>query len=95
LNYLPAFTLPKTIDDCEIQSTIYFTEYGFANLYPTVRVSRHTTVMARSSFKMSALDEYVKTQGWQGDTLDNLTDVLDSVIDGRIDKPVDPSLGAH
>jgi hypothetical protein len=84
LHYLPTYKMPAHADDCTIKSTIYFTGYGFANLYPAAKSTRRMKISDRSNFAMSELDRYAAGQGWDGDALANLTEVLDAIIDGRI-----------
>jgi hypothetical protein len=84
LRYLPAYRMPSKAADCSIKSTIYFTSYGFANLYPAAKATRRIEISDQASFTMADLDRYAAGQGWEGDALANLTEVLDAIIDGRI-----------
>ena len=84
LRYLLPYQAPTKAADCSIKSTIYFTSYGFANLYPAAKSTRRIEISAQASFAMADLDRYAAAQGWDGDALTNLTEVLDSIIDGRI-----------
>jgi hypothetical protein len=84
LRYLPAYRMPSKAADCSVKSTIYFTSYGFANLYPAAKSTRRIEVNAQTSFAMADLDRYASSQGWEAGALANLTEVLDAIIDGRI-----------
>jgi hypothetical protein len=95
LRYLKPFTIPKSPDDCALVSMIYFTEYGFANIYPLASVARTTIARSQSTFTMAELNEYAARQGWQGDALDNLTQVLDAIIDKRITPKSPPPVAEH
>jgi hypothetical protein len=84
LNYLGIYRRPQQLSDCTIRSIICFTEFGFGNLYPTSRVSRRSTVNSRITLPWAELEQFVTHQGWSGDALDNLTELLDAMIDGRL-----------
>jgi hypothetical protein len=84
LRYLPPYQRPAKAADCSIKSTIYFTSYGFANLYPAAKSTRRIEISDQSSFAMTDLDRYAAAQGWDGDALVNLSEVLDAIIDGRV-----------
>jgi hypothetical protein len=79
---------PKTVDDCDIKSTIFFTDFGFGKLMPTGRASRRSVINHATTFSMAELDAYAQSQGWEGDALANLTETLDALIDGKL-KPAD------
>ncbi len=95
LHWVPPFVPPKSLGDCVIRSTVFFTEFGFANVFPTARASRSTLIKSQGVWPIATLDDFAKTQGMHGDALSNLTEVLDAVIDGRIAMPADPALGAR
>ncbi|HEX4129546.1 MAG TPA: hypothetical protein VHZ24_05845 [Pirellulales bacterium] len=84
LHYLGQYETPKTVDDCGVKTTIIFTEYGFGGLHPISRASRSTEIHGEASYPMSELDALAKRQAWRGDALDNLTETLDAVIDGKV-----------
>jgi len=84
LHYLPPYRVPSKAADCSIKSTIYFTSYGFANLYPAAKATRRIEISDQASLAMADLDRYASSQGWEGDALANLSEVLDAIIDGRI-----------
>lgn len=83
--YLRPYALPTSADECSIKSMIYFTQYSFGGLYPTASETRETEVHDRRSFSLASLDKYAKKAGWKGDALDNLTELLDAIIDGHVD----------
>ena len=85
LNYLKPFTLPRSRDECTIESTIFFTKYTAAKQSPAEKAARKLELRARQRFAMSELDAYVAQQGLEGDALDHLTRVLDDIIDGKIE----------
>ena len=58
LRYLPPYQAPSKAADCSIKSTIYFTSYGFANLYPAAKSTRRIEINAQASFAMADLDRY-------------------------------------
>lgn len=84
LNYLPPYQDPATREDCNVVSTIYFTEYTAAKQSPSAKAARQIDIHARSSFAMEELDAYAAAEGWTGDALDNLTELLDAIIDGKL-----------
>jgi hypothetical protein len=64
LRYLHPYRTPSKATDCTLQSTIFFTSYGFANLYPTAKTTRRLDVDVRATFTLADLDRYVASQGW-------------------------------
>ncbi len=84
LNYLRGYQPPLREADCDLRNTIYFTEYTQAKQSPSKKVTREVRIMARASYLMSDLDRWSTAQGWSGSALDNLTALLDAVIDGSV-----------
>jgi hypothetical protein len=84
LHYLRAYERPSRTDECSIKSTIYFTEYKYANLYPSAKASRQSVVRSRETFTIAELDQYAATAGLGGDAWDHITEILDAVVDGRV-----------
>jgi|GEM_PF-3509996 len=84
LNYLELFTKPGQADQTGIRGTIYFTEYKVANLLPAASVNRKTTVRAEARFSVNELDDYAGSQKWSGGWLDNVSEMLDAIIDRKV-----------
>ena len=84
LHYLKPFAIPEKLDECGIQSTVRITEYLLAGQYPSARAARRIHYRAIASLSMDQLDQYATAAGWSGDALDNLTEILDAVIDGAV-----------
>ncbi|MCA9102462.1 MAG: hypothetical protein KDA63_14975 [Planctomycetales bacterium] len=84
LRYLPPYVDPATADDCNVTSTIFFTEYTAAKQSPSAKVNRSTVVNSQANFTMEQLNAFAAEQGWQGDAMANLTATLDAIIDGKI-----------
>lgn len=84
LHHIQAHGLPHGVSDCSIRATVLFTSYESANLVPKESATRKLSIKSRTSFPVASLDDYCKTNGLPGDSFDNLTDVLDAVIDGKI-----------
>lgn len=89
LNYLKPYTEPPTIADTDIDSTIIFTAYTAAKQSPSAKASRKIDIRPRKYFEIASLDDFVKSQGLQGDFFDNLTTVLDAIIDGKVESAAD------
>lgn len=84
LVYVAPYVPPAKLDDCGMTSTIRLTEYAMAGQSPSARATRGLKFQARGSFDISELDAYAGGANLKGAALDNLTDVLDAVIDGRL-----------
>ncbi|MBX9788151.1 MAG: hypothetical protein K2Y37_04490 [Pirellulales bacterium] len=87
LRYVKPFSPPTGPDDCSVKSTMLFTEYTVAKQSPSAKVVRFISVNERLSLPMTELDKFVASAGLQGDALDNLTYVLDAMIDGKVTAP--------
>jgi hypothetical protein len=83
LNYLRPYTEPPTLADTDIDSTVFFTAYTAAKQSPSAKAARKIDIRPRQYFEIAELDEFAKAQGLQGDFFDNLTVVLDAIIDGK------------
>ena len=94
LHYLKPFALPAKLDECCIQSTVRVTEYQLAGQYPSARAARQIHYRAIVSLPVERLNQYASAAGWSGDALDNLTETLDAIIDGKIanDKVADDQI---
>jgi len=84
LVYVSGYTAPDKFDDCGMTSTILITEFAYAGQYPSARATRGLKFQSRGEFEMSELNAYARDARLKGGALDNLTDVLDAVIDGRL-----------
>ncbi|MBX3413131.1 MAG: hypothetical protein KF708_10620 [Pirellulales bacterium] len=85
LNYLRPYKSPETLAESDIDSTIFFTAYTAAKQSPSAKAAWQIDIRPRSYFEIAQLDEFAKSQGMQGDFLDNLTAVLDAIIDGKVE----------
>jgi hypothetical protein len=85
-NYLVPFEKPTQPSECGLLATILFTEYKYASLFPAAPATRRIGYHARSAYTTDELDAYCQTAGLTGDALDNLTEVLDAVIAGKVGK---------
>lgn len=82
--YLKPYQAPKARSECDASSVMYFTEYSAAKQSPSAKALRNTVFNSRASYALSELNEHAASAGWQGDALDNLTETLDAIIDGKI-----------
>jgi hypothetical protein len=87
LHYVKPFTAPKNADECSVKSTMLFTQYTVAKQSPSAKVVRFISLNERLTVSMADLDKFVAGAGMQGDALDNLTFVLDAIIDGKVKAP--------
>lgn len=85
VEFLEPYRAPVEPTDCSIASTILFTDYTVAKQSPSAKASRRLDVRTRATYPMEQLNAFVRAQGLEGDALDNLTVVLDAIIDGRIE----------
>ena len=75
---------PASPDECDLRSTIRITEYEMAGQMPSRRAAREVRINAAREFTIAALDEYAARAGLAGDAFDNLTEILDAIIDGKL-----------
>ncbi|MGD9648754.1 MAG: hypothetical protein AB7U73_23790 [Pirellulales bacterium] len=84
LHYVKPFSPPTGPNDCSVKSTMLFTEYTVAKQSPSAKVIRFISLNERLSVPVAELDKFVASEGLQGDAWDNLTYVLDAIIDGKV-----------
>lgn len=89
LNYLKPYEAPPALADTDIDSTIFFTAYTAAKQSPSAKAAWKIDIRPRSYFELAKLDEYAKSEGMTGDFLDNVTAVLDAIIDGKVEPTFD------
>jgi hypothetical protein len=78
------YTVPKNVNDCTIRSTVRITEYSLAGQLPSARAAREVRVKTDKEFAITDLNAYVRRAGLPGDAFDNLTELLDAIIDGQL-----------
>ena len=84
LHYLGDGRKPRQTGDCDIQATVFFSEYSHASQYPVKGVVRNSKVRSRQRFSLQTLEAFVRRQQPNGDVWDNITEILDAIIDGRV-----------
>lgn len=84
LNYLNAYHAPTTREDCTLLSTIFFTEYTLAKQSPSAKATREVVINRQAQVSLDQANEYAAAQGFKGDAWDNLTEILDAMIDGQL-----------
>jgi hypothetical protein len=84
LVHFKPYATPENPDDCTIRSTIRITEYSLAGQLPSARAARHVRIRSAKEFTIQALDEYARRAGLAGDAFDNMTEILDAIIDGKL-----------
>jgi hypothetical protein len=84
LVYFNPYATPESPDDCTIRSTIRITEYSLAGQLPSARAAREVRVHSAKEFTIRSLDEYARRAGLAGDALDNASEILDAIIDGKL-----------
>lgn len=84
LHYVRPSEQPLRPDDCCLKATVSFIEFSHAGLFPTVSVTRRTSVKSTATFLVADLDKYAREQGWAGTAFDHLNKTLDAIIDRKI-----------
>ncbi len=82
--YMRPYEPPADATECDVTSTIYFTDYTYAGQYPTAQAARACRYNSRAVFTVAELNRYAASRSWPGDALDNLTELLDAIIDGQV-----------
>ncbi len=78
------YATPAKAEDCTICSTIRITEYALAGQLPSARAARNVRVRTAKEFTIPQLNAYTRQVGLPGEALDNLTEILDAIIDGAV-----------
>jgi len=78
------YATPGKPDDCTICSTIRITEYAIAGQLPSARAARSVRVRTAKEFTLPQLNAYTRQVGLAGEAWDNLTEILDAIIDGTL-----------
>ncbi len=84
LNYFQAYSAPTTPEECMMLSTIFFTEYTIAKQSPSAKAARDVVVQRRRQISLDDADAFATEKGYEGDAWDNLTAILDAIIDGDL-----------
>ncbi len=84
LHYLKLGSEPSRSDFCSFKTMVYFTDYSHAGLYPVESASRGTVFNDRAEYAMEELEAYAVQHAWTGGVLQNVTPLLDAIIDGEI-----------
>jgi hypothetical protein len=84
INYLAAYVTPQDREQCTFDSSIVFTEYTVAKQSPSAKATRQVVIDTRGRFDIAALDAFAQEQNWGGTALENLTQTLDAMIDGKV-----------
>lgn len=75
---------PRRVEDCTVTTFVRFTKYSYAGLLPEKSVTRTSTTDVRASYLLTDLNAYAQRQGWGESAFDRLTDVLDAILDDRV-----------
>ncbi len=85
LHYLKPAKVPLRYNDCSLKGQVVFTRFTGGDLIPAESAVRSQSISDQSEFEISELDKAVRSQlKLSGDTLSNLNETLDAIIDGRI-----------
>lgn len=88
LHYIRPAPAPRRPTDASLIGSIIFTSYSGGGLYPEQSAMRRSSVKTKVSYSLSKLNELAKAQEWNGDALDNLTRVLDAIIDNKLPQDI-------
>jgi hypothetical protein len=85
LHYLQSGLGARRPEECTLKAEVMFTKFGVGALEPTESAMRRKVINSRYSFDLHQLDAYTKTiLKKNGTALENLNNVLDAVIDGKL-----------
>jgi len=84
INYLAPYVTPQDRAQCTFDSSIFFTEYTVAKQSPSAKATRNLVIDTRGRFNLAELDAYAAQQNWGGTALENLSETLDAIIDGKV-----------
>ena len=82
---------PTKYADCTLKAQVYFSRYVGGGLVPSDSVVRNQMVNSQATFTMQDLDALVKSELHLSDTLTNLNETLDAIIDGKLKPPAQTS----
>ncbi len=84
LNYLRSAGIPSSTRATSITGRIAITEFDSSGLYPRESATRDYSLSLRKEFPVSELNEFCRAKQLQGGYGDNLSRVLDAIIDGEL-----------
>lgn len=84
INYLNTYHAPTSREDCIMVSTIFFTDYTIAKQSPSAKAAKEVVIQRREQVSLEAANAFAADQGMEGDAWDNLTEILDAMIDGKL-----------
>ena len=82
LHYHGRTRRPRRMTDCDIQASVFFSEYSHASLVPTKGISRESKAQGKVRYSIEALDESLKGSDPDASFWTHATQALDSMIDG-------------
>ncbi len=85
LNYFNAYSAPTSREECMMLSTIFFTEYTIAKQSPSKKAAREVAVNRRGQIALEDAHAFAAEKGYEGDAWDNVTEILDAIIDGELE----------
>jgi len=84
LNYFNTYSSPTERKECMMVSTIFFTEYTIAKQSPSKKAARDVNLQRRGQIALDDAHAFAAKKGYQGDAWDNLSEILDAIIDGEL-----------
>jgi len=84
LHYLGKSRKPRQTADCNIKASIYFSEYTHGSLVPVKGIVRKSQIKNHSRYSLDQLKAFLEHRQLQGDVWDNVTKLLDNIIDGKL-----------
>lgn len=82
LNYHGKTRRPRRMTDCDIQASVFFSEYSHASLVPTKGISRTSKSYGKLRYTIDALDASLKSADPNTSFWTDATLALDNIIDG-------------
>jgi hypothetical protein len=82
LDYLSTLERPRRPERCSILGRIAVTEFDSSGVFPKSSATRSYRLSSQQHFNLEHLDAYCRQQGLNGGIHENLSNVLDAIIDG-------------
>jgi hypothetical protein len=83
LNYHGRTRRPRRMKDCDVQASVFFSEYSHASLVPTKGISRVWKATSKVRYSIESVDASLKSTDPDATFWTHATQALDDIIDGN------------
>lgn len=84
LTYLNPYAIPNSFNVCSIRGVIAITDFDSSGIYPKDSATRSFRLASRKTVTLEQVDAYCEAANLKGGFNENVAEVLDAMIDGKI-----------